>query len=695
MASIFDTANRTYKPPPALIAPKPAAAAPAAAMPTDAEFAANFNATMPVNRPPPRATSPDGLTYLDTGERTPLYYHRQENARGTPGYENIYDPTFVPTRDQLASGEYKMDKASGTYYTTASNGIDRLHVTNNPAEDGGSPAFTVGKTPDGLRVSPGDGTIPGRQATPEEANRANANYIATGNSTPQGGWGAPGSGVGGVGELGTLAQNARDQFGAIAGARHDQARDMYAQGAAAQGRSAAQTSAVNYGAAQKVGSSNAAAGNYGAEQRIQAPTLAAARQAATGDFGAQQSVSAQQVGPAAQAQAQQATNQAGFLGGTAAGARGIADLDYAQADQSRGDIQQSLGDIRGFLSQGPGPSMAQQQLRMAQEQNLGDALSLARSGRGNAAGNMKMALSENAATNAQTNMQSALLRAQEADTWQGRQLQGLGLQSSTATNLRGQDLSAAQAQGQHAVSREQIASNVDVSRAGLEQQLAMNNAELGTRANLQNAAETNTGNRLNAQLGTEAALQEASLANARNIALGQAGTNVNLQNAEQQNLNSRLQGQLASDAAIQQAGLANQRNIAMGDAGTNVSVSNANNASAAERARAELANSLAIASGNSRTQINTANLEAQMRQREANDRLLSEMTGYGVDLGNQELNAANYGVGADYNYADLAAEIDWRNLDRAAGVKSEERARKDKKDAAAIQALATFTEAVL
>lgn len=642
-----------------------------------------------VNAPPPRGTSPDGLTYSDTGERTPLYYARQ-NA-GQPGYENYIDHTFLPTREQLASGEYKMDKATGTYYTTASNGIDRLHVSNDPTATSGAPAFTVGA--DGTTLSPGDGTVPGRQGTQAEADRGNAYYQASGNSTPPGGHGAPGSAP--ADRAMANQADAALLFGGAAAARQTQANDLRAQGAAAQGRDAPQTSRVYYGGPQTVGSTAAKAVDYGPSQTVAAPTLASARDAAMGNFGGQQSVQAQQVGPAAMASAQQAANQAGFLAGTAAGARGVADLDFSQADQSRGDVQQSLSDIRGFLSAGPGPSMAQQQLRMAQEQNLGDALSLARSGRGNAAGNMKMALSENAATNAQTNMQAALLRANEADAWQQRQLQGLGLQSSTATNLRGQDIGAATAAGQHALSREQLAANVDVSRAGLEQQLAMQNAELGTRANLQNAAETNTGARLNAQLGTDAAIQEAALANARNIAQGQAGTQVSVQNAAEANQTNRLQGQLQSDAAIQQAQLANQLAIAQGDSTTNLRGINQNNANAALRTQAELANELAIAQGNSSTNIRQSNLEAQIRQREANDRLLAELSGQAVDLGSQELNALNYGAGNAFNYDQLASEIDWRNLDRAAGVKSEANARKDKKDAAAMAAFSTLLAEVI
>jgi hypothetical protein len=587
-------------------------------------------------------------------------------------------------------------------------------ISGNPAATGPQysvPTFSMGIGADGQPVlSPGDGTVPGRQGTPEEAARGNANYVATGNSTPAGGFGATGSGTLGTGELGTLSANAQQGFNDLAAQRGATARDMYAQGQAAQGRTAAQTGMVDYGSRPEVSSTNAAKVNYGPAQTIAAPTLASARQAAMGDFGSEQRVSAQQVGPAAQASAERATatsaaNQAGFLAGTAAGARGLADIDFGQADQSREAMGAGLNRINAFVDQGPGESQALAQLRMAQEENLGAALSMARSGRGNAAGNMKMAISENAATNAQTNQQAALLRANEADLWRGRQLQGLGLAQEGATAMRGQDIGAATAQGQHAVSREQIASNVDVNRAGLEQALAqfnagaqnqasLTNAQLGTQTNLQNAEQTNLGSRLNAQLGTEAAIQEAALANSRNVAMGQTGSQVNMSNAEQANLTSRLQGQLSSDAAIQQAGLANQLAIAQGNSGTELSTTNANNASAAARMRAELANQLAIAQGNSSTDLTRANLEAQIRQKEANDRLMADLYGQGVDLGGQQINAGKNAADSAFNYADLAADIEGRNLDRKAGLKTASDDRKAKKEGAYISGLATLLESI-
>lgn len=722
-----------------------------------------------VKEPVKRATSPDGLTYVDDGSPTPLYFQRQLAMQGalTPAQKAnsmAYDAavTFSPP---AGDNRYQLDNKTGTYFTEARNGR-RTYVTNDPAAQQRSmekPLFTVqngvgsSDNPNLAPLSAGSGAVAGRQGTPAEAARGNAYYAASGSSDPAKSGGAGASWT----DMGAHAAQAQSQFQDLSRTRGAEAQDMYAQGQAAQGRDAAQTYGVDYGGPQTVKSTaaktvdygdpqqiaktqQATTGNFGTQQSVSAPTLAAAKQAAMGNFGAQQTVSAANVGPAAQAAAQQASatqaqNQAGFLAGTAQTARNIADLDFSQANQSRGDVQQSLSDVRGFLQAGPGPSMAQQQLRQAQESNLGDALSLARSGRGNAAGNMKMALSENAATNAQTNMQAAQLRAQEADTWQQRQLQGLGLQSSTASNLRQQDLGAAQAQGQQAISREQIASNVDVNRASLENalsqfnagaqnQASLTNAQLGTQTNLQNAEQSNIGTRLQAQLSTDANVQQAALANARNIAQGQAGTQTNISNAEQSNLTSRLQGQLSSDAAIQQAALANARNVAIGQAGTQTSISNAQTAADRVKAQAELANQLAIAQGNSSTQIgttnatnatqanmtqgelanalaiaqgnsstniNTANLDAQVKQNQLNDELQSALTGYGVDLSGQQINATNYGTSNQFDYDQLAADIDARNLDRAAGISTANKDRKQKQDSALIGALAAGFESIV
>jgi hypothetical protein len=674
--------------------------------------------------PKPRATDPTGLYYTDTGEPTPLYYQRQQMASGavTPG--SALGQQYLaadarriwsPTPEQRADG-WQIDPSSGLFTKDFGNG-DRVSISNNPANVGQTPAYTVQNTPDGLRVGPGQ-ALPGdeafggqRLATQAEADRANQNIVATGSSHPGGGMNptiTPGSPQ----DLAGLSAAAQQRYDQLGRQRRTDATNMYDQGFGALGREAPQASFVDYGKPQTIASTpGATTGNFGAEQRVSAPTLAAARDAAMGNFGAQQTVRAANVAPAAQARAslaaaEQAQNQAGFLAGTAQGARNISDLDFALADESRGAMGESINRIRAYVDQGPGESAAQTQLRQAQEQSLGDALSLARSGRGNAAGNMKMALSENAATNAQTNLQAAQLRAEEADAWRSRQLQGLGLEQAGTQAMRGQDITQATAAGQHALSREQIAANVDVSRAGLEQQLAMSNAELGTRANLTNAQlgtqtsianaeQQNLGSRLQAQLSTDAAIQQASLANARNVAMGQAGTQVNLQNAAESNLMSRTRAQQALDAATTTANLANQRNVAIGQAGTQTSIANADNAAARARAQAELANQLAIAQGNSRTDITGRNLDARVQTAANNDDLMAQLYGYGVDLGRQELDALGGSTGSAYDYANLVSDIEQRGLDREAGISTANADRKQKESAARIAGLAAALGAIL
>lgn len=642
-----------------------------------------------VNAPPPRPTDPTGLYYRDTGEPTPLYHQRKQMASGvvTPGsalgqqYLAAEDRRiWSPTPEQRADG-WAMDPSSGLFTKDFGNG-DRVSIGNDPSGVGQQPAYTVANTPDGLRVGPG-AALPGdngqRLATQAEADRANQNIVATGESHPGGGMNptiTPGSPQ----DLAGLSAAGQQRYDQLGRQRRTDATNMYDQGFGALGRDAPQASFVDYGKPQNIATTpGATVGNFGAQQNVAAPSLAAARDAAVGNFGAQQSVRAANVAPAVQAR-----NAAGFLAGTADQARSISDLDFALADESRGAMGESINRIRAYVDQGPGESAAAAQLRQAQEQSLGDALSLARSGRGNAAGNMKMALSENAATNAQTNLQAAQLRAEEADAWRSRQLQGLGLEQSGTQAMRGQDITQATAAGQHAVSREQIASNVDVSRAGLEQQLGIANAE-----------QSNLGNRLQAQLSTDAAIQQASLANARNIAQGQAGTQVNLSNAEQTNLMNRTRAQQALDAATTTANLANQRNIAVGQAGTQTSISNADNAAARARANAELANQLAIAQGNSRTDITGRNLDASVTTAANNDRLMSELYGYGVDLGRQELDALGGGTGTAYDYASLVSNNEQRGLDRAAGIDTASADRKQKKEAAVISALAASLGAIL
>ncbi len=682
-----------------------------------------------VDTPLPRATTPDGLYYLDDGSPTPelLARKRASSSFATQqdrDYAQQTEHFFTPAQSNDPS-QYQYDAQKGQYYSAGRDGR-RTYITNDPlaertaqdtpiytanfgaggatagnplagaalggavgAKFGGPAGAVVGagigaatNLPQAggrpIYLTEGDGSVGGRQGTAVEADAANARYAATGDSTLPNGYG-PGQAQGDVAAGYTGGGGAPAPHGnlnAIEAQRAAQAQDMFAQGAAAQGRAFDPAATVNYGSPQQIAQTQQAAmGNFGAQQQVSAPTLAAAQQAAMGNYGNAQSVQAQQAGY------QTAANQAGFLQGTSARAQGINDLDFAQAQQARGQQQQSVDRLRGFVDQGPGPSVAQQQLRQAQEQNLGAALSLARSGRGNAAGNMKNAISENAATNAQTNQQAALLRAQEATDWRGQQLTAYGMENSAVQGMRQQDLGQAQAVGQHAVSREQLASNVDINRAQLEQGLSQFNAGAANQAQLTNA-----------QLGTQANMTQAELANALNVARGNAGTNVSMQNAEQGNLMERTQGQMTLDAGRSTAELANARNVAMGQAGTNVSMTNAELDSARAREQAALANDLAIAQGNSNTDVGTTNATLGVRQNEANDALQQALYGYGVDSQRQEFDAASYDLGNDARYAELAADIQGRNLDRTARVNTENQNRRERERNATYSGVAAVLE---
>lgn len=142
-----------------------------------------------------------------------------------------------------------------------------------------------------------------------------------------------------------------------------------------------------------------------------------------------------------------------------------ANLAYQQAQ----DRARALGLVTAqtrFAAQGPGPSAAQAQLQQGSEANQLRALSLARSGRGfgqNAAA-MQQALGSAADTQAQTNQQAAILRAQEAANWRGQQLQAYGqaqqgMQGIGAQNLQGRALAGQESQYQAGLSDQQRARN--------------------------------------------------------------------------------------------------------------------------------------------------------------------------------------------------------------------------------------------
>lgn len=194
---------------------------------------------------PARATTPDGLFYVDTGQPTPLYYQRYNAIRGQ-GDSNAVDTTFNPAQANAASvaaggraSNYQFDAERGLYYTQERSGR-RVYIGNDPArsqEVANTPIFTVNQGqnapqsyvpaltgagmgaaigaraggPAGAAVGAGIGGLMGlpqaqgtplylsagqglpgfpdqRVGTQAEANQGNANRAATGQSTPAGGW---------------------------------------------------------------------------------------------------------------------------------------------------------------------------------------------------------------------------------------------------------------------------------------------------------------------------------------------------------------------------------------------------------------------------------------------------------------------------------------------------------------------------
>jgi hypothetical protein len=116
---------------------------------------------------------------------------------------------------------------------------------------------------------------------------------------------------------------------------------------------------------------------------------------------------------------------------------GLNNAGQANVAGGTGMQQQQYNNIGNWLSQGPGPSVAQAQLAQANQQNIGNAMALAASGRGagsNAAA-QQAAIAGGLNAGQQTAQQSSVLRAQEAQNWRSQQMQGMGMQSDIGANI--------------------------------------------------------------------------------------------------------------------------------------------------------------------------------------------------------------------------------------------------------------------
>lgn len=197
------------------------------------------------------------------------------------------------------------------------------------------------------------------------------------------------------------------------------------------------------GSQQQGAQASTSLGNYGAQT-----------QGNLADLGYEANQQGRAASSALSAYGQQ--NQAGLSGlGTDAnqtaagyGQAGMGQLGYS--GEERASALQSVQSLRDFYNQPLDvPSAADAQFKLGMDQNMANAVSLARSGRGagDNANAMRQAMFSNAATQQQGNLQYAQLRAQEIAAGRQAQLQGMGMEQSTLGNLRGQDISASQSLG--------------------------------------------------------------------------------------------------------------------------------------------------------------------------------------------------------------------------------------------------------
>lgn len=234
-------------------------------------------------QPLKRATSPDGLTYLDDGSPTPLYYFRQQGLQTQPGQtaRTYYDPTSAPdpTRpgNSYAGRGGPIEAAGGGVPATGVPIGRNLDLTFDPARQqraSETPIFTANIAPGAkqtgvfgapvatgraLTLSAGDPaqSQPGQRiGTAAEAAQGNANYLATGSSIRSAGGGASALNPGASQAAATSARGAAESAGMGANVARVQAigqqyadqnaatgAALTAQGAASANRAAPQIAA--------------------------------------------------------------------------------------------------------------------------------------------------------------------------------------------------------------------------------------------------------------------------------------------------------------------------------------------------------------------------------------------------------------------------------------------------------------------
>lgn len=400
--------------------------------------------------------------------------------------------------------------------------------------------------------------------TPEQAAQAQANRAGIPNGAKPGP--TPGSWVDSSGAIHYPAADTSG-YGQI-GAAFDQRPIDILNGMDTSTREAQAgiTAATNAGTANLTAAANAA--NAGGTQILNNAYGSAANQAAQGQTGLEQAASLANYNTAL---GERAMGGLGALADQATqasanyGAQGDQLLQQQQALQNTG-IQQLLaaqaqnqGDVNnlyGYAARGAGPSAAEAQLALARDQAQADAISLANSGRGVGAlaANMRQAQAINAATQQQSAMQMAQLRAQEEQAWRQQQLQAiagagqLGLQGNQFGQQAWQNYM--QQAGQAASGAGQLGSTYaglskDLYGQGIQAQQGYNqlaNSSLGTGLNY------NQGMASNANQATATGVQGYNnLVSQGNQLTGQ-GANLGFQGAQQ-------------NASFGQANTANKNNL--------------------------------------------------------------------------------------------------------------------------------------
>lgn len=497
----------------------------------EADFLGEGTAPKQGNNQPARPTTSDGLFFLDTGEPTPLYIRRQQQNAGLIGAGSYTDPA------KPVGKATKFDADRGQYYEQGANGR-RIYITNDPAAEQraqNTPIFTVNALPKQakdymptaqgaamgalagaklggpggaavgagfgaaaalpqasgrpLYLSPGSGEVGGRQGTQAEANQANANYLATGNSTPFGGFPAPANpfpqtstgpmptnyqtNQGSNTAISSEAQKVLANAQAMAAQSQQRADSFYSQAGAAGGRAAPQMAMPSSANQQAV---------YDRAMGFNAQSGAAAIRAERADISGATRLENYQLDQ------QGINNLEGFRSeNSAAGVDALNNFNprrtFASADKldnfsavhtleganellsynPHASIYQDRENMRNFQSdrsgidrlnayadEAQGPSAAQAMLRSQADADKRTQLAIARSGRG-VAGSVqaqRQAITEGGLIEAETRGQGAALAAQETEAYKGRQLQALAQAGSLISAAEAQRLTALQAAGQ-------------------------------------------------------------------------------------------------------------------------------------------------------------------------------------------------------------------------------------------------------